>query len=290
MAVTITYGHGHLDDCNHDDPTTYYLEVRYNMDSADATPSTLHGDILQVKAIFDDGATDEYVYYRRDISNISSDEYPAFLVRYKTSEAANGAQAKVELVFTSGSQILLDSTYSTTWATASGSITAGKTIDYILFYADDDGTDGTFYVYYDFLLLHKGTFTFPHIGPGQIRPDFNRKKAFLEIPGRDGDIEHDLGMKSPEIVLSGALLEGEDWGTPDFEKLYYIVRDSDPWQWFTCDRPYIRCKASVQGFTPLNTISDNTATLGWELRLKQYSLSDLGASAWDNKQWFGYES
>jgi len=163
---------------------TQYLN---NMVAADAVPTISNGDWLEIKAVFDEAATDEYVYYEKDISNISSDTYTRFLLRWKTSASSLGAKAKVILVFTSGSQTILDGSYSTSWQVTSGDITSGKTIDKIQVYADDDGTDGTFYVYYHFVLLHKDTFTLPNVAYGS---DFNPSPRYAIVPifGRVGDI------------------------------------------------------------------------------------------------------
>ena len=246
-APSITHGHGYLNDCDAADPTTYYVENRTSMDAAHATPSTLHGDVLQIEAIFDDGATSELVYYRKDITSISSDIYTKFLLRYKTDKSASGARAQVVLDFDDATiQVLLDATYNTTWTTVLGTITPGKTTDYIRFYAVDDGTDGTFYVYYDFLLFHKDTFTFPNVAYGL---DFTPppRYATIPIPSRVGDITQNLGSESATVRASCDLdidNATNDWKRPQgtlTPKTDYVngevfmeiahLSSTAPWQW-----------------------------------------------------------
>ena len=284
-APTITYGHGYLTDC---DDATGWGENLNNMLGADATLTVQHKDIFQIQADFDDGAgTDEYCYYEKDITNISSNTYPKYLIRWKTSAGSAGAQAKVVLVFTAGTQEI-ELGYNTTWAVASGDTTSGKTIDKVRFYADDEldvTPNGTYYVYYDFLLLHRGTFTFPFVD-GRVFLKPSKKNVELDIPFRDTGILQQFGMKSPQILLEGTMNTNRNWGTPDGEYLYYILRNPDPWQWFTND--LINCKVVVdnEGFS-LGYDKNVAAQRVWSLPLKLYSLSSLAESTWDDKQWFG---
>lgn len=245
-APSITHGHGYLNDCDASDPTTFYSENRQNMDPAHATPSTLYGDVLQIEAIFDDGATEEIVYYEKDITNISTNTYSKYLLRYKTSASSAGAHAQVMLDFTAGDQTILDDAYSTTWKIATGDITSGKTVDKIRFYADDDGTNGTFYVYYDFLLLHNGIFTLPNVAYDlEFRPP--PRYASIPIPSRVGDITQNMGSESATVRMSCDLdidNDTDDWKRPqgtlspktDYdngEVFKEIAHRSytEPWQW-----------------------------------------------------------
>jgi len=259
--------------------------------AGDATPTILYGDVLQIEAVFDEGATDEYCNYEKDITNFSSNTYPYFLLRYKTSESANGAKAKVILGFTSGTQVILDESYSTTWKVASGTITADKTVDKVFFYAEDDGVNGTFYVYYDFLLLHKGIFNFPYVD--DISLELENRYADIAIPGRVGDISQYLGSPSPVIKLSGKIDIGADstWGEPPLEYLYRVWQEahSDRWQWFSTgglgdsDR-IINCKVTLRKFP---FIENKEATRAWSLELKHYSLSSGDEDTWGDLQWLG---
>ena len=242
------------------------------MAGGDATPSTHYWDKLRIAATFDEGATDEYVYYEKDVDNYSSNTSPVFLIRYKTSASSAGAHAKVVLDFTAGTQIILDNAYSTTWTTVTGAITPAKTIDKIRFYADDDGTNGTFYVYYDFLLLHKGIFTWPYcdnvnfISPNRINK--------LGVPGRVGDITQYGGSESASVHVTGTMDTGTGWyDEVDTIKpgsyLYKVVHDmrTDPWQWFTSD--VCNMKTSVDRFE-IGQIKDSGVQRVYDLLLSEY--------------------
>jgi len=127
-----------------------------------------------------------------------------------------------------------------------------------------------------------------------------RKDVEIDIPGRDGGIIQKLGMKSPIIILTGDMMfvddddvgtSGTTWGTIYYkygEYLLKIIRDSDPWQWLTSD--IINCKVTLDN-DPLFLEGTNTSEgvqRVFGLRFKQYSLSSLGESTWDDRQWFGY--
>lgn len=271
--VSITYGHGFLTDC---DDTTSWTENRNNMLDGDATLSVENNDYFKIKAIFDDGATDEFCNYEYDFSNISSDTYTNFFVRYKTSVGADGAQAKVILVFTDGTQTILDESYSTSWTVASGDITSGKTIDKIQLYAEDEGDDGTFYVYYDFVLLYKNTFTFPNTAYGL---DFTPppRYALLQPPSKVTDTQQNLGSRSATVRI-GCDLDQGDWTRSgdyvDAEVFLDIAHNSssEPWQWY--DDGKRRFKVSLEDPVIRYLNNGSTTERRLELLLREYSLGD----------------
>jgi len=277
-----------------------WTETLNNMLVGHAVESILYGDILQIAATFDGGAgVDEYCYYSYPSEaagdlDFASNDYPLFLIHYKTSGSATspGAQAKAELVFDDAStQEVLPACYSTTWAVAATEITSGKTIDHVRLYADDVGTDGTFYVWYDFALMCLGQFDLPFVDR-ILRVPMRKKMAVIEIPGRDGDIEQDLGMNSPRIRLEGTMdANTTTWGSPYGSILYTNLRGSyggyhDPWQWFTSDIINCKVKIAPEGFV---IAQDKTvkAQRTWSLDLILHSLSSLDEAAWDSLQWAG---
>ena len=283
-APSLTYGHGYLTDC---DDATSWTEARNNMLDADAELSVLYHDIFQIKAVFDEGAgVDEYCNYEYDLNpNISSNTYTKFLLRYKTSEGSAGAQAKAVIIFTAGDQTILEPSYNTTWAVVDGDITSGKTIDKVQFWADDDGTDGTFYVYFDFLLLHEGTFTFPqftNVYPLHLANQYVKLRPY----GRVGDIKHYAGMDSPTIRLEGPMDTNIAWGTPDGEYLYRIFHEAhtDPWQWFTSD--LINCKMVPEVFDIGQQAASGNQRM-WMLNLGKYDKSSGSETTWSDLQWLG---
>ena len=289
---TITYGHGFLDDC--EDTSDWSTVGVVGINPGDYSIAAEHDDIFKISALAD-GSGDEYVYYERDITNISSAVYTKFLIRWKTSAASNGFGARVELVFTDGStQFVLGSSapqFSITWNVTSGTITSGKTIDKVRLYADDypdSLASGTHYVYYDFILLCEGIFSFPYVH--SIDPlHLSDRYADLAIPGRVGDIQQYLGMKSPLIKLSGDMEEGT-WGGSKIEFgefLYRIFHENynDPWQWFTSD--LINCKVTPRDFY-ISQKRDSNAHRVWNLVLAMYSASSGAESTWNSLQWLGF--
>jgi len=234
---------------------TGWVEERHNMDDADATLEVVNGDVFKVTCIADDENTHEYGYYRHDLINqVSTDLYTRWLVRYKTSVSANGFSAKTKIFFTDdSSQCLVASDeeydkygkFSTEWTVASGDLTSGKKIDNVRFYFvkhPDSLSSGISYVYWDFLLLHKNTFTFPNVGKGmQFRPP--PKYAVIPIFGRVGDITQGGGSESAVVTCSCDLDVGDDWKRPqgdttktdyvNAEVFYEIAHRSytEPWQW-----------------------------------------------------------
>lgn len=332
---TITYGHKFLSDLTQatevwEGNSWTWTECTLGVDlisilAGDITATYLHGDIMQIQLDCDNAATVEsgfYSYPDKDGANnlgFSTTTYPKFLCRYKTSAASAGVAAKVVLAFNGyvvansvdtniaagHAQEILTNSYSTTWATATGDITAGKTIDHILMFAECDATtpNATYYVYYDFALIHKGTFTFPYVPPGGVHYDIPYKTVELDVLGRDGGILQRLGMKSPLITVEGSMdvsATGSRWkiapSTSSLavrglygNRLYKITRGMEgdyrePWNWFTSD--LVNCKV-VPDVNPFRISTDSNAKehRQYSMHFKQYSLSSLGEADWDELEW-----
>lgn len=293
--VSITYGHGDLREC---DNKTGWAETEGGIAG---TLSVLYGDVFEIKCEDVNTPETEYVYYEKNIDNISSDTYPKFLLRYKTSVSANGVGARVRLIFTSGEQWILGGSepqFSTTWKVVSGDITSDKTIDKIQLWADDwpNSIDsGTYYVYFEFVLLHKGTFTFPFVHTLKIDPELNDVE--LGIPGRDGDITQDLGSKLTPIYINGEMdVRNEDVTPPQnpwkitprgtygaYGEIFYSIlheASSDPWQWLTSE--LANFKVRLIKF-PLSMERDSKVQRRYELLLKEYRLSDASHETYEER-------
>jgi len=275
------------------------------MDDGETSLTMEAGDIINVRGTCTD-AGDEWVAAQRDIADISSELYTKFVVRWRTETASNGLGARVDLVFgDAGEQTIVGVAapeFSTTWKVSTGTIVApgaDKDIAHIRLAADDNPdakADGGFSVYYDFIMLCQGIFAFPHVAPGGVRLETPMKTVELDAPSREGGHLQRLGMKSPIIILSGDM-EYDDsvdlvgWrpsGTGEYgERLFKIIRDSDPWQWLTSD--IINCKVTpdTNPFFIEQRNNPEDAQRLWGLRFKQYSLSSLGETWWVNKQWYG---
>lgn len=282
---TITWQQGFYDDCS---DASLWSEGETGLSAT----LTSDGDVFTITGTGDNApANDEYVVYERNVTDFSTTVYTKCLVRWKTSVASNGLQAEIK--FIDSGAATFDATvlgFSTTWVTTTINLTAGKTLDKIQILANDnpDSWTGTAYVYFDFIMFCKGVFPFPHVAPGGIRVDLPMKLAELEIPGRGGDIIQRLGMKSPEITLTGEILKGETWessaSVPHFDYLLIGLR-KDAWAWFTCDHPRIKCKVIYKHFTFNAESTNSDAELSWQLTLKVYSLSNLEDANWDDWQW-----
>jgi len=279
---TITYSHGFLTDC--DSATNWTETASPTLTSTGLT--VLYNDIFKLTGTA--STAGQYTYWEYDLTNISSDTFTKFLIRYKTSASSTGLGAKVELVFTSGTQIILDTSFSTVWKVASGTITKGKTIDKIRLYAVSDAASSGEYVLYDFILLCKGTFTFPQCDDVSI--DLTNVYADLTPPTRVGDVTQYLAMNSPIIRLTGKIdVDTSNWGSPYGEYLLYIWREacSDPWQWFTSD--LINCKVTPRAFH-ISQSSDSKALRVWNCELRKYDKSSGAETTWSGKQYYGFES
>jgi len=338
-SPTITYGHKFLSDLTQaaevwEGNSRTWTECTLGVDlinigAGDITPTYLHGDILEIRLFSNQGNTLEsgfYSYPNKDGANnlaFSTTTWPKFLVRYKTSSAtaAEGAAAKVVLAFNGyvvassvdvniaagHAQEILTNSFSTTWTTAIGDINPTKTLDHILLFAecDDTAAIGTDYVYYDFVLIHKGTFTFPYVPPGGVHYELPYKTVELDVPGRDGGILQRLGMKSPLVTVEGTMNASDtasDWkAAPSTSslavrslygnRLYKITRGMqgdyrESWNWFTSDLVNCKVTPDTNPFR-ISTDPDEKEQRKYSLHFKQFSLSSLGEADWDELEWAG---
>lgn len=297
---SLTYGHAPngFYDC---DSVSGWSEVH---DDFTTEMTVEHGDIFKITGTCA-GAGNEYFQIKNESPSFSTNTYKNWLLRWKTSVLSNGLGARAKAILMPGDVDvwLLGETqpqFNGTWQVASGTLPADKTLEQIHLFADDypdTVASGESSVYFDFILFHKGTWTFPYAHVSG--PEIVNRYADIEIPGRVGDITQYLGMQSPSIKLSGKIDIGPDptnWGVPPLDKLYQIMLEAhkDPWQWFSTGGPadadhperFINCKV-----TPRNlkfTLDRESGSYRiWSLDLKLYSLSSGAEDTWQDKQWFG---
>jgi hypothetical protein len=236
---TITYGHGFMDDVL---LTSDWAETEVGLA---CVPTNEYGDYLKLVGTCDNVA-DEYALYRRNITNISTDTYKYALVRFKTSHASNGCQARVDFKFTVGTQSV-DLGYSQTWKTTLITLTPAKTLDQIDLFADDEPNTvaaGDFEVWYDFVLVYEDTWSLPKCNVNLFLP--KPRKPLLDIWGRDGGIEQSGGGGKARVHLwEDMTRETTGWGTPKGQRLYQWNHElsTDLWQWLTL--PSHTCKFKV---------------------------------------------
>jgi hypothetical protein len=239
------------------------INLRTNMDGDDAELSVLYSDVFRIKAVSDSVAElEECCYYFQPGITVDPDFYPKILFRYKTSVSPSGGfGAKIRIKYATGPtyDYVLGSAstpeFSTSWKTGTATLRTDKgDVENIYFYASEDdkaATNGTYYVYFDFVLFHKGTFTFPNVGEGM---DFSPPPRYARIPifGRVGDITQGGGSESATVTCSCDLDIGSEtidgvvvskWKRPQGEKtktdyvdgeVFYDIAhnsNSEPWQW-----------------------------------------------------------
>ena len=237
--VSLTYGHGKLYDF---ESVTGWTEHEDGNTASFATD----GDVTTITVTVSAG---NKTYYMDNDDNLglSTSTYTKILGRYKTSDT--NIKAEVVLEFSdAATQTVLAETSSTTWQTFSATITTAKTLDHIRLHADQ--ATGT--VEYDFVLVYQADFTFPSNQPEEMT--FNPcppRIAFLDVPGRSGDITQGLATHSSTVDMICDL----DIGTwtrasnpADYIKgevfidIAHNLKD-EPWQWF--DSEYEQFKATL---------------------------------------------
>lgn len=319
---TLTYSHKFLSDLTHltevwEGTSETWTEGAgidlISILAGDITPLILHGDILQIELVCNNAATVESGLYsypdKAGVNDLdfSTTLWPSVLYRYKTSAGSAGVHAKVVAAFDTydnaktvetniglgQAQLLLDDAYSTTWKTATATLTPGETLDHILLFAecDHDTPNATYYVYYDFVLVHKGTFEFPFVAPGGVTLQIPPKTVEIGIWGRDGGILQGGGIESPHIHLEGNMDTNAAWGTPSGAYLYQIIRGAfgdyhDPWQWFTSS--VINCKVKpVKPGLIIKMVDEAGVVRKYSMDFLLHSLSSLGEADWDSLGWAG---
>jgi len=284
LTVTQTYKNGYEDDCS---DASIYTETESGLVASIASD----GDKATITGTGDDSPSDnEYAYYEypdsggADNLDLPTNTYPTIKVRWRTSVSSNGLQAVIWVVYSDASEDQYTLGFSLDWKVTTLTLDSSKTLDHIRLVADDnpDSWTGTEYVYFDWVIVCAGTFTFPHVAPGGVTVDMPMKLAQIEIPGRDGDVLQRLGMKSPTITVKGDVLQGESWelsaNVPHFD---YIIRALlfDTWGWFTCDYPRIKCQVMYKNFQYGMETRDNKAVMTWQLDLVLYKLGDFSTFA-----------
>lgn len=286
---TITWGHGYLTDC---DDATGWTETESSLVAALTVED---GDVFKIEGTCND-AGDEYVHYEKDITDISSTLYNKYLVRWKTSAAANGLKAYISFEYDDASFDDVDLGFSTSWTVSSGTIDTAKTLDKIRFGATDDPNSidaGTFQVYYDFLMVHVGTFTFPFVD-GTEDISLQNNIVYVKIPRRVGNITQYQGADSPIIRLNGKMDTNTSWAASGYTTLGFdlmrILKEmhKDPFQWLTTDLLGTSggCKVTMPKLK-ISKVAGSKSQRLWELEMRNYSKSGGDASSWPYLSWIG---
>lgn len=274
--VKVTYGHGVFNDC--DDATDWTAGSRQNMAAEDVAISVVNDDYIKLSGTLDD-ASDESFIYDLDFTNISSDAYTYYLLRWKT-DGYMGLRARLD--FSSGQQYILGEDtpqFSTEWTVTSGTVTSGKTVKWLRLYVDDypDSTaSGSHNVYVDFFMICKGTFTLPNTGGG-VDMDLPPREAILGPPSRDADITQNLGTESVPFRCSCDLTRGTWKRSGDYidGEVFWDIwhnRSSEPWQWLDTEAGH-QFKTTVHPYFYWAKMGKNTERR-LDIVFREYSRGD----------------
>ena len=291
--AAITHGHAY---CYDGETITGWTEYVHRMTPANATPTSEDGDILQIAALTDDAGEIEFCYYEFDNTDFPTSTYGELHMKYRTSTNSNAIEPRLQLLFSDGSAQTIHFSYSTTLIVRKASITPGKSLEKIRLYAYSPATapTTTYYIYVDWLMMHKGTFEFPNVRPGGVFPRFHENVAKLSVPGRHGPIRQRLGMDDLAIIIRGEMQSGETWGSISSRYGDYFmdiirgmneVTDTrEPFQYLFTDLGNFQ--VILESFEPTQD-SETHAMRGYTLTFAITKLSDLGLAWWHQRGWYG---
>jgi hypothetical protein len=259
--VTISHGHGHLNDCY---TTTDYTKT----DDGNTSTFTIdNNDYFKLNVTVSGGNEETKVVNDNNIG-ISTTLYPTIRWRYKTSDSNIKAKIIVEFNDASTQEVVSDAS-STTFTVGTTTLTTGKTLDHIRLYADH--ATGT--VYYDYCLVYVGDFTFPTGQPETMNFTPKPRFVYLGIPGKVTDNTQNLGCESAIVDMTCNLDIGtfkRSTDTINGEVFLDISHNSntEPWQWL--DTELEQFKVSLEN---LNFNRDTPVHM-LPLRWREFSLGD----------------
>jgi len=217
---TITYGHGKLFDF---DTVTGWTE---RGTIAAGSFAVYNGDSVKITK-----TAANYYYIDNDTNlALSTSIYTKFFYRYKIGGGSIRAGIILEFSDASTQTILADAT-SATWATGSATITTAKTLDHIRLEATNDTGD----VYYDFVLVCEGTFSFPNAESVQVIPTTDLVRTFS--PSRVGRSPQTMGSDDTQVTIVCDLDVGNWLRTLDTRKgqVFLDINHNgsidEEWQW-----------------------------------------------------------
>jgi len=245
----ISYGEGFIYECDRLSGGTEgsWTETE---DGSTGTSTILSGnDYLDLNV---SAAVGNKIYYVSNGTNLGlpSNTYTRARIRYYT----NGPGAKVELVFSDAStQTLMALINSATFDVEDVAVTAGKIIDHIRLYAN--GATG--HVYYDFIEIYKGNYTFPNcidLKPPHLTLADANLMPFGSVGSRtqnggalDAEIRFtcDLDMeptaltwKRPQVITSKT-----DYNNKDIlEELHQSNATTELWHWLNYGEGQIKTR------------------------------------------------
>ena len=260
---TITYGKTWQTDC---EAITGFTKTDNGNTS---TFTSVYGDYFMLDVTVKAGAEETKVVNDVDIdSSTASTAFSQIMWRYKCSNALIKAKVIAEFDDATTQEVMADTT-SQSWTVGLATLTPAKTLDHIRLYADH--AVGT--VYYDFVIVFQGTFTFPGanlvelVGPPP-------RKANIPIPGKDGLAPQNLGSEPAQVRISADMDTSTTWNLGKvFDQISHDL-SSDLWQWLTLpahDRQFKATLAEAPRYPFEN------CKLRLELLFEEYKLADARA-------------
>jgi len=283
---TITFYHGHLNDCI---TTTDFTKS----DDGNTSTFTCVGEDIFKLAVSVSGGNEETKVVNDNNIGVDATIFSEIKIRYKTSD--NNIKAKVILEFDDATkETVLDDSSSTSWTTVTETISASKTVDHIYLYADH--AVGT--VYYDFALIYRGTFTFPYVSRGGESGGvgFHGHNIYpkQQYASRQGNVTQWMGADSPIFELTGDMDDRTEWkggatlGTYVGEALLriFVNAKTEAWQWFECSEPNFKGKVVMEDLD-LEAVSGSGKKRLYNVVLRKYDQSSGTIDVWSDLDWLG---
>ena len=246
LPPTTTYTKGWWDDCNI--LTPYYTWTEKGTVGGDlGTMFVENNDYFRISMTAIAGDASIWWEYPdsagADNIGILTNTYKRIKFRYKCSNAT--IKAKIIAVYNVGApQTVLAATNSETFAVGDVALTPNERLDHIQLYAED----AIGIVFYDFVMVYAGIYTFPNAGQ-LVEPFLSPSQtAKLPIPFRGGPILQGLGCEDYTHVHFVADLDVEDWGTPKGSIFYLLShhQKTDLWQWMEFPEHGLAFKAYLE--------------------------------------------
>jgi hypothetical protein len=235
----------------------------------------LHGDWAHLNINVSAGNKNYYIKNNTDLE-LSEDTYTKIYWRYICGNGSINARIVLEFDNAQTQEVLAE-TNSTTWSVGSATIQSAagsRELDHIYLYANDATGD----VYYDFILVCKGAFTFPNIV--SIRPRYRGRSVELDVPGKGGDTDQNLATKDTLYDLTCDLSVGTWTRTGDnkdgdvFRDIHH-ERHDEPWQWFDWEEEQIKAK-----------LLDFTLPKGGGEEIASFSFKEKNVCTRNNEFWY----
>jgi hypothetical protein len=264
-APKITYGHGYVNDFSAAECADFTTATADGQ-TVTVTPGYL-GDYLDINCTVSTG-NKTYKLANATPLALLPIVYPCFIYRFKTS---GSAKAMITAVYSDAStEILLPETSSISdWQTVKKTITTNKSISYFALSCNG----GTGHVYYDFILLCVGQFTFPQFT--KLTLELPNRYSQTKIPSKATNKNKWMGADDAQLLITGDVDDqNADWKTLGYgtvAEIFFMLHhraNTETFQWFNCDSAAF--KVVVDNAKLMEGVTD-TYKYSYEMYLHEYS-------------------